>query len=109
MDIDFVDQIRVLPDTAVGNNKYAVARNSVINIRSEPKHSAELGTQALLGMPLKILDKVGDFYRVQTPDNYISWVDKGGITTMNKGEFDAWNEAKKVIFTENFGTNTINS
>ena len=103
LDIDFVDQIRVLPDTAVGNNKYAVARNSVINIRSEPKHSAELGTQALLGMPLKILDKVGDFYRVQTPDNYISWVDKGGITTMNKGEFDAWNEAKKIIFTENFG------
>ena len=103
LDIDFVDQIRVLPDTAVGNNKYAVARNSVINIRSEPKHSAELGTQALLGMPLKILDKEGDFYRVQTPDNYISWVDKGGITTMNKGEFDAWNEAKKVIFTENFG------
>ena len=103
LDIDFVDQIRVLPDTAVGNNKYAVARNSVINIRSEPKHSAELGTQALLGMPLKILDKEGDFYRVQTPDNYISWVDKGGITTMNKGEFDAWNEAKKIIFTENFG------
>ena len=100
---DFIDNVRVLPDTAVGNYKYAVARNSVINIRSEPKHSAELGTQALLGMPLKVLDKQGDFYRVQTPDNYISWVDKGGITPMNKSEFDAWKNSEKIIFTETFG------
>ncbi|WP_026776903.1 C40 family peptidase [Polaribacter sp. Hel_I_88] len=103
LDIDFINKIRILPDTVIGNNKFAFANNSVINIRSEPKHSAELGTQGLLGMPLKILDKNGDFYRVQTPDKYISWVDKGGIHRMNKGEFDAWNTRKKVIFTKNFG------
>jgi len=101
--IDFISKVRVLPDTAVGNKMFAVARNSVINIRSKPKHSAELGTQGLLGMSLKILDKKGDFYRIQTPDNYISWVDKGGITKMNKGEFDLWNSSKKVIYTQNFG------
>ncbi|WP_299051155.1 C40 family peptidase [uncultured Polaribacter sp.] len=101
--VDFVSKVRILPDTAVGNNVYAIARNSVINIRSAPKHAAELGTQGLLGMPLKVLDKKGDFYRVQTPDNYISWVDKGGITTMNQGEFESWNTAEKIIFTKNFG------
>lgn len=101
--IDYINKIRVLPDTAVGKKYYAVARNSVINIRSKPKHSAELGTQGLLGMPLKVLDKKGDFYRVQTPDKYISWVDKGGIIRMTKEEFDVWNASKKVIFTENFG------
>jgi hypothetical protein len=103
LDIDFIDKIRVLPDTVVGNKMFAIARNSVINIRSKPKHSAELGTQGLLGMPLKVLDKQGDFYRIQTPDNYISWVDKGGITRMHKGKFDTWNAAKKIIFTKNFG------
>ena len=101
--LKFTNNVRVLPDSAVGALKYAIARNSVINIRSKPKHSAELGTQGLLGMPLKILDKKGDFYRVQTPDNYISWVDKGGITRMNKEDFDTWNHRKKVIFTKNFG------
>jgi gamma-D-glutamyl-L-lysine dipeptidyl-peptidase len=101
--IDYINKIRVLPDTAVGKKYYAVARNSVINIRSAPKHSAELGTQGLLGMPLKVLDKKGDFYRVQTPDKYISWVDKGGITRMTKEEFDQWNNEKKIIFTKNFG------
>lgn len=101
--LKFTNNIRVLPDTAVGDLKYAIARNSVINIRSQPKHSAELGTQGLLGMPLKVLDKKGDFYRVQTPDNYISWVDKGGITRMNKAVFDRWNASKKITFTQNFG------
>jgi hypothetical protein len=101
--LPFVNNVRMLPDSAVGNQQYAVARNSVINIRSEPKHSAELGTQGLLGMSLKVLDKKGDFYRIQTPDHYISWVDKGGITKMTKDTFDRWSASKKIIFTQNFG------
>lgn len=101
--LKYTNHVRILPDSAVGNLKFAIARNSVINIRSQPKHSSELGTQGLLGMPLKVLDKKGDFYRVQTPDNYISWVDKGGITRMNKEIFDQWNFRKKIIFTKNFG------
>ena len=103
LEVKFVNKIRVLPDTTLGNKKYAVARNSVINIRSAPKHSAELGTQGLLGMSLKVLDKEGDFYRIQTPDKYISWVDKGGITLMNKEELDQWDNNKKIIYTKNFG------
>lgn len=99
----FTNNVRILPDTAVGNLQFAVARNSVINIRSEAKHSAELGTQGLLGMSLKVIDKNGDFYRVQTPDNYISWVDKGGIQLMNQEEIETWNFGKKVIYTQNFG------
>ena len=101
--IEFTNKVRILPDSAIGNQQFAVARNSVINIRSKAKHSAELGTQGLLGMSLKILDKKGDFYRVQTPDKYISWVDKGGITIMNKDQIDAWNQAEKVIFNQNSG------
>ncbi|MEE9408688.1 MAG: C40 family peptidase [Polaribacter sp.] len=106
--LKFVNNVRILPDSAVGNQQFAVARNSVINIRSKPKHSAELGTQGLLGMSLKVLDKKGDFYRIQTPDSYISWVDKGGITRMNKSQFDNWNASKKVIFTKTFGYVYVN-
>ncbi|QXP69178.1 C40 family peptidase [Polaribacter sp. R2A056_3_33] len=101
--VKFTNNVRILPDNVVGLQQYAVARNSVINIRSNPKHSAELGTQGLLGMSVKVLDKKGDFYRIQTPDKYISWVDRGGIHLMNKSEFNAWNNAKKVIFTETYG------
>jgi hypothetical protein len=101
--LKFENNVRILPDSAVGNFQFAVANNSVINIRSEASHSAELGTQGLLGMSLKVLDKNGDFYRIQTPDNYISWVDKGGIQLMNKTEINQWNASKKVLFTALFG------
>ena len=103
LDIDFLNKIRVLPDSVVGNEMYAIGNNSVLNIRSAPKHSAELATQGLLGMSLKVLDKEGDFFRIQTPDGYISWVDKGGIYRMNKGEFDNWSNAKKIIYTNSAG------
>jgi hypothetical protein len=99
-----INKVRVLPDTAVEKYIYAVGNNSVINIRSKPKHSAELGTQGLLGMSLKVLDKKGDFYRVQTPDKYISWVDKGGIQLMTQEAFSKWHQKRKIFFTENFGT-----
>lgn len=101
--IVFENKVRVLPDTVVGKNRFAVAINSVINIRSEASHSSELGTQGLLGMPLKVLDKNGDFYRIQTPDQYISWVDKGGIQLMDETTINQWNDSKKVIFTALFG------
>lgn len=101
--LTFTNNVRILPDDVVGNKSFAVARNSVINIRSQPKHSAELGTQGLLGMSLKVLDKKGDFFRIQTPDKYISWVDKGGIQLMTQNEFDLWNASKKILFTKNFG------
>ena len=104
LDKKYINNVRVLPDSTVGNTMYAVGKNSVINIRSKPKHSAELGTQGLLGMSLKVLDKNGDFYRVQTPDNYISWVDKGGIQLMTKEEFLDWNQKQKILYTSNFGS-----
>jgi len=102
--IIYNNEVRILPDSAVGKKIYALGNNSVINIRSKPKHSGELGTQGLLGMELKILDKKGDFYRVQTPDNYISWVDHGGITQMTINELQQWNKKNKIIFTPNVGS-----
>jgi len=101
--ITYKNEVRILPDSAVGKKIYALGNNSVINIRSKPKHSAELGTQGLLGMELKILDKKGDFYRIQTPDKYISWVDHGGITQMTIDELQQWNKKDKIIFTPNTG------
>ena len=101
--ISFTNNIRILPDSAVGNTTHALGRNSVINIRSAPKHSAELGTQGLLGMQLKVLDKKGDWYRVQTPDHYISWVDKGGIALLTPEALENWQQRNKLIYTSNTG------
>lgn len=101
--ISFKNEVRILPDSAVGDRKYALGNNSVINIRTNPRHSSELGTQGLLGMELKVLDRKGSWYRVQTPDKYISWVDGGGIERMTPEKLQNWNKKDKLIYTENSG------
>lgn len=103
LDIDFQDSISILPDATVGNLQFAIVNNSVANIRSQPKHSAELGTQALLGTSLNVLKIEGSFYRVQTPDQYISWVDHGGVQLMDKKTFEDWENATKIIYTQTAG------
>jgi len=96
------DSITVLPDASLGNKTYGIVNLSVCNIRSTNDFSAEMSLQALLGMPIHIIqDK--DFYRIQTPDNYIGWVLHAGITRMTKEEYDAWNRSEKIIVTSHFG------
>ncbi|GAA4412931.1 C40 family peptidase [Nibrella viscosa] len=101
--IRFQDQIEVLPAAVLGEQTYAVVNVSVANLRSQPRDAAELATQALLGMPLQIWDKERGWYLAQTPDQYIAWVDFGGIQRMTKAEYDRWQQADKIIFTRPFG------
>ncbi|WP_448518209.1 C40 family peptidase [Rhodoflexus sp.] len=96
-------QTLLLPDASVGNKGNAVVNISVCNIRSRPEHAAELATQALLGVPLKIWKKKGSWYLVQTPDRYLGWVDGGGIERMTDKEADRWQAQTKAIFTPIFG------
>jgi len=97
------DAIEVLPAAALGEETYAVVNVSVANLRSAPRDAAELATQALLGMPLRIWDKDRGWYLAQTPDQYISWVDFGGIQRLKKADFDRWESAEKIIYTQPFG------
>jgi len=99
--IVYTDQVMVLPQME-GRN-FGVVTISVANIRSEPKHSAELATQATLGTPMNVLKKDGTWYLVQTPDQYISWVDAAGIELMDHDQFQAWDRSDKVVFTSLIG------
>lgn len=101
--VAFIDSIQLLPSAYLNGITQAVVNISVANLRSNPKHSAELATQATLGTPIKVLKKEGDWYYVQTPDKYLSWVDGGGIVQMDDNETNAWKSAHKVIFTKIFG------
>lgn len=95
--INIIDSISVLPTFQLNGKIYGVVNLSVCNIRSNPKHSAELATQALLGTALKVYKKEGDFYYVQTPDNYLGWVDDGGLELMDSIEYDNWKKSGKAV------------
>ncbi|WP_229239283.1 C40 family peptidase [Emticicia agri] len=98
------EAIRVLPDTEELEDKiYALVNVSVANIRTMPKESAELSTQALLGTSLKVLEKERNWYLVQTPDHYIGWVDGGTIKRKLKTEVDTYQSQAKLMFAKPFG------
>ena len=101
--IEYKDSVSVLPAKNLEEVIYGLIDISVANLRGEGKHSAELVTQTTLGTPVKIWKRTEEWYYIQTPDGYLSWVDHGGITTMKKNQFKAWKASEKVIYTQPFG------
>jgi cell wall-associated NlpC family hydrolase len=89
----FQDSLQVL------SPGFALVNVSVCNIRTEPRHSAELATQATLGTPLKVYEQQGDWYRVQTPDQYLGWLDAGGLFPLDSQAFTRWQQAERIIVT----------
>ncbi len=100
---EVVDEIQVLPSPKFKEKNFAVVRLSVCNIRSKPKHSSELSTQALLGTPVLVCKSKGDWLYIQTPDGYLGWVDRAGVILLDKNKKEAWQRSDKIIFTDIFG------
>ena len=103
--VAIVDQIKTLPEPELEDKVYGLVEVSVCNIRYSPKHAGELASQALMGTPVRILEKENNgWLLIQTPDQYISWVDRGAITMMSKEGIDRWKAIPKVIYTYSYGS-----
>jgi gamma-D-glutamyl-L-lysine dipeptidyl-peptidase len=103
--ISIIDEVKTLPEPELEDKVYGLVEVSVCNIRYSPKHSGEMASQALMGTPLRILEREDNgWLLVQTPDQYISWVDRGAITMMNKEGIDRWKMAQKIIYTRTYGS-----
>lgn len=97
------DSIEVLPSRKLGDKIYGVVNLSVCNIRSKPEHSAELSTQAIMGTPLKVYKEDSGWYLIQTPDEYLGWVDSDGIELMNQQEMKSWLNHSKLFYKNLYG------
>jgi len=95
--------VKLLPDSTILPNSHGIVVLSVGNIRTKPGHSQEMATQTLMGTPIKILEKKGGWYRVQTPDYYIGWTEDDTFTRVSDEELNNWIQTEKLIFTENYG------
>ncbi len=102
-DLKIIDSIETLPSKKVGKKIYGIVNLSVCNIRSKPEHPAELSTQALMGTPIKIYKEHSGWYLIQTPDEYLGWVDEDGIALKTSEEMKDWTKSSKLIFTNHFG------
>jgi cell wall-associated NlpC family hydrolase len=95
--------IKLLPEGGTKQVVTGLINNSVVNLRSNPRHSAELTTQALLGTPMKILKRENGWYLVQTPNKYIAWVDAPALVRINREELKQYKETKKIVYSKQYG------
>ncbi len=102
------DNIRILPDKAIGENNWGIIYNSVANLHSKPAHSSEMVSQLLLGMPVRVLDISGDWLQIQSPDGYIGWI-SGSIQRLNHKELKAHWEKPKIIITNHYAKSYTNA
>lgn len=100
---DVVDSMRVLPDPALADTPFGIVKVSVGNVRSNPAHSAELATQVMMGMVVKVLKSQGSWYYIQGPDQYLGWLEGAAMHFTRQAGAEAWQSAPKVIMTEYFG------
>lgn len=101
--IPYTNYIMLLPDAALGDKHWALVTLCNVNIRAKGSHAAELGTQGLMGTPVKVLESRDGWYRVQTPEGYISWVDGSAIAQKTEEEMNAWRNAKRCVYKNYLG------
>lgn len=100
--VNLVDSLDLLPANDLADFTWALVNLSVVNLRSQPKHSAELVSQAIMGTPVRVLKKQNSWYLIQTPDHYIAWVDEAALQLKNKVQIKSWRHAPRVICLPDF-------
>lgn len=93
------DEIRELPDPQLGDRNWGLTCLSVANGRENPEHKAEMGTQTLMGEPVRVLKRNGRWLFVQTRDHYLSWMESGSVQLCRRDEVDAWEHSDLLIVT----------
>jgi hypothetical protein len=77
---------------------WALAALSVSNMRATPDHTAELVSQVMMGTPLLVLDFKDKFYQVQTPENYLGWLDAKGLELFTNQQMEVWKKSARFFY-----------
>ena len=100
--IVFTDSLITLPAEDLGDLTMALVNVSVANLRGKPGHSQEQVTQVVMGTPVKVFKKQGGWYFIQTPENYLAWVDEAAISLLSPDQLSDWKTSDRVLFTGDF-------
>jgi cell wall-associated NlpC family hydrolase len=101
--IQFTDSIQLLPDSNLDGKIWGLVTLSVIHLRSQPDHAAEMVSQALMGTPLKVLESSNGWYHVQTPDQYLGWIEGNGLVSLTSDELVQWKKSNRFIYNRLIG------
>lgn len=80
---------------------HAIISISIAPLYEQATHRAELGTQAVMGTQVFIVEETSDWYKVQTPDGYQAWCEKDAVVVLP--DCSGYLEKDKIIFTSRYG------
>lgn len=91
------NRIDLLPSARLKGKTYGIVCMSTASFNCNGSFSAESGTQALMGMPVRILEEYDDWYRCVNMEGYTAWVITRSIAEMTKEEYEAYLAKPKVF------------
>ena len=91
------DSVVVLPHNV--SAPFGIIDLSVATMRSSASHTAPMVSQALMGMPVRVLKEKGGWVYIQTPDRYLGWCEKAAVQFTDSAGWKAWKKAPKVMVT----------
>lgn len=77
--------------------QWALPRVSVTAIRSEPRHSAEMVSQVVMGTPLKVTSATGDWWKIVTPEGYEGYIRKNTLAGLAGAQMNDWRKLPRVV------------
>lgn len=84
--------------TALGASaeEWALVNMSVACVREKPSHAAELGSQAVMGTPVRILGESNGWCHVETPDGYKGYIIEHSLYPMSDEKMNQWRRSSRV-------------
>jgi cell wall-associated NlpC family hydrolase len=95
-------EVSLLPERQ-WKNKIALINNSVSSIRRKTTRASEMLNQALLGTPLKVFQKKGEWYLIQTPDRYLGWINQADIVLFTQKDLQRYENHPKMVYNRQYG------
>lgn len=80
-------------------DEWAQVNISVCNVRTTKGQPSELCTQEYMGMPVKILERDGDWLKIETTDGYKGWVYYSCLKKKTAEELDQWKKKPRMVVT----------
>ena len=97
--LTYIDSVKVLEENIPAEKEWALVKLSIATLRCDPKHSGEIATQCVMGTPLRVIEEVGEWLRVQCPDDYIAYVPESSVIFLNENAFEEWRMSERYIVT----------
>jgi hypothetical protein len=97
-DFKVEEEIQLLPEPSLGEQRFGIVRVSVANMRRRPNHGSELVNQVLMGSVVSLLKVTKNWYYVQSEDGYLGWMTAGSMFRRSQLQVENWRAADRIVY-----------